>query len=65
LPVFAQVLADIGDQQSIAANLSTFTAHMRNIAEKAEALSPPALILLDEVGTGTDPDEGAPSRCDK
>jgi DNA mismatch repair protein MutS2 len=59
LPVFAQVLADIGDQQSIAANLSTFTAHMRNIAEMAESVSPPALILLDEVGTGTDPDEGA------
>jgi DNA mismatch repair protein MutS2 len=59
LPVFSQVLADIGDQQSIAANLSTFTAHVRNIAEMAERVSPPALILLDEVGTGTDPDEGA------
>jgi len=59
LPVFSQVLADIGDQQSIAANLSTFTAHMRNIAEMAEQVSPPALILMDEVGTGTDPDEGA------
>jgi DNA mismatch repair protein MutS2 len=59
LPVFAKVLADIGDQQSIAANLSTFTAHMRNIAEMAESVSPPALILIDEVGTGTDPDEGA------
>lgn len=59
LPVFAKVLADIGDQQSMAANLSTFTAHMRNISEMAESVSPPALILLDEVGTGTDPDEGA------
>jgi DNA mismatch repair protein MutS2 len=59
LPVFSQILADIGDQQSIAANLSTFTAHVRNIAEMAERVSPPALILLDEVGTGTDPDEGA------
>jgi DNA mismatch repair protein MutS2 len=59
LPVFDQVLADIGDQQSIAANLSTFTAHMRNIAEMAENVRPPALILIDEVGTGTDPDEGA------
>jgi DNA mismatch repair protein MutS2 len=59
LPVFHQALADIGDQQSIAANLSTFTAHMRNISEMAESVSPPALILLDEVGTGTDPDEGA------
>lgn len=67
LPVFGHVLADIGDQQSIAANLSTFTAHMRNIAEMAQSvstlvskpISTPALILLDEVGTGTDPDEGA------
>jgi DNA mismatch repair protein MutS2 len=59
LPVFDQVFADIGDQQSIAANLSTFTAHMRNIGEMAQRARPPALILLDEVGTGTDPDEGA------
>lgn len=59
LPVFHQVLADIGDQQSIAANLSTFTAHMRNISEMMATVEPPALILLDEVGTGTDPDEGA------
>jgi DNA mismatch repair protein MutS2 len=53
------VLADIGDQQSIAANLSTFTAHMRNISDMASTVTPPALILIDEVGTGTDPDEGA------
>lgn len=59
LPIFDQVFADIGDQQSIAANLSTFTAHMRNIAETAQSVRPPALVLLDEVGTGTDPDEGA------
>jgi DNA mismatch repair protein MutS2 len=59
LPVFHQILADIGDQQSIAANLSTFTAHIRNIAEMSDRVTPKALILLDEVGTGTDPDEGA------
>jgi DNA mismatch repair protein MutS2 len=59
LPVFGQIFADIGDQQSIAANLSTFTAHIRNVSDMAEVVRPPALILLDEVGTGTDPDEGA------
>jgi DNA mismatch repair protein MutS2 len=59
LPVFDQVYADIGDQQSIAASLSTFTAHLRNIAAMAEQVAPPALLLIDEVGTGTDPEEGA------
>ena len=63
LPVFGRIFADIGDQQSIAANLSTFTAHMRNIAEMASeqdtAADARAMILLDEVGAGTDPDEGA------
>ncbi len=59
LPVFGQIFADIGDQQSIAANLSTFTAHMRNVSEMARAVTPPALVLIDEVGTGTDPDEGS------
>ena len=59
LPVYGQILADIGDQQSISANLSTFTAHMRNISEMSRAVQPPALLLVDEVGTGTDPDEGS------
>jgi DNA mismatch repair protein MutS2 len=59
LPVFDQVLTDVGDQQSIAANLSTFTAHIANIREMSDRLAPPALVLLDEVGTGTDPEEGS------
>lgn len=59
IPIFDQVFADIGDQQSISANLSTFTAHMRNVAGMAHDVAPRSLILLDEVGTGTDPDEGA------
>ncbi len=59
LPVFHQVLADIGDHQSIAANLSTFTAHIKNIRDMSAELEPPALVLLDEVGTGTDPEEGS------
>ncbi len=59
LPIFVRIFADIGDQQSIAANLSTFTAHMRNIAGMARMVVPRTLLLLDEVGTGTDPEEGA------
>jgi len=59
MPIYSAVFADIGDQQSISANLSTFTAHMRNISEMACRVSPSALVLIDEVGTGTDPDEGA------
>ncbi len=59
LPVFHQVLADIGDQQSIVANLSTFTAHISNVRRMVEMLSLPALVVIDEVGTGTDPEEGA------
>lgn len=59
LPVLRQVLVDIGDQQSLSANLSTFSAHVRNITSMIDSLEPPALVLLDEIGTGTDPDEGA------
>jgi DNA mismatch repair protein MutS2 len=59
LPVFHQVQADIGDHQSIAANLSTFTAHIQNVRRVSDELRPPALVLLDEVGTGTDPEEGS------
>lgn len=58
-PFYASVLADIGDHQSLAANLSTFTSHVANIAQMIELCEPPALVLLDEVGTGTDPEEGS------
>jgi len=58
-PFYAFVLADIGDHQSLAANLSTFTSHVANIARMLELCEAPALVLLDEVGTGTDPEEGS------
>jgi DNA mismatch repair protein MutS2 len=59
LPIFDCVLADIGDEQSIAADLSTFSAHMLNLKSMLETATPSSLILVDEMGTGTAPEEGA------
>lgn len=59
VPFYASIAADIGDRQSIAANLSTFSSHISNIASMIDGAEWPALILLDEVGTGTDPEEGS------
>ena len=58
LPVFRRIYADIGDDQSIAENLSTFSSHLAAIVEMTRDLARPALVLLDEVGAGTDPTEG-------
>jgi DNA mismatch repair protein MutS2 len=59
LPVFRQLRADIGDHQSIDADLSTFSAHVRAVARYLDDADPPALFLFDEIGTGTEPGEGA------
>lgn len=58
LPIFEQVLADIGDNQSIQESLSTFSAHISHIREMIFAVTPDSLVLLDEVGAATDPEEG-------
>src|SRR5437870_1116847 len=59
LPLFDRVLVDIGDEQSIAADLSTFSAHMLNLKTMLQAATPNSLVLVDEMGTGTAPEEGA------
>ncbi|MGB9464267.1 MAG: endonuclease MutS2 [Candidatus Acidiferrum sp.] len=59
LPIFDRVLVDIGDEQSIAADLSTFSAHMLNLKTMLESATPESLALVDEMGTGTAPEEGA------
>jgi DNA mismatch repair protein MutS2 len=58
VPVFRSLFADIGDEQSIAASLSTFGWHITNVASMDRGLRLPALVLLDEIGAGTDPVEG-------
>jgi DNA mismatch repair protein MutS2 len=59
MPVFRRVMADIGDEQSIAQSLSTFSSHLRNVVRFVAAAGPDTLVLLDEVGAGTDPTEGS------
>lgn len=59
LPVFQNIYADIGDEQSIVASLSTFSAHMRHIKKILSHITCRDLVLLDEVGSGTDPEEGS------